>query len=152
MNTIPQTGRWNEISSQLNDNFSLISNKIMQLYGVAYKFRGLYKYQSELPLEHNSQGDYALVDYTGSQFYIYRYDGGWINTNSTVFYSDVFISGEEIPSATTEQRGLMEPTQVNALNSLTTKVGNLVAQFNEIQEKLAQLDEVLNQAFLVKNE
>lgn len=150
MNTIPQTGRWNEISSQLNDNFSLISNKIMQLYGVAYKFRGIYKYQSELPLENNSQGDYALVEYAGSQYYIYRYLNGWSNTNNTVGYSEVFISYDQIPSATEDQRGMMEPTQVKAITSLQTKVGNLTTQVNELQTKLNQLTAIVEQAFLVQ--
>ena len=143
MNTIPQTGKWNEISSKLNDNFSLITMNITQLFGAVYKFKGVYQYASELPLDHVSNGDYALVAYANS-FYIYRYLNGWVNTNTTITYSEMFISFDQIPLASETQNGLMDTTHVKTLGSVERKVGQHVTSIANIEALLDRLKTGLN--------
>jgi hypothetical protein len=132
LNTIPGSGSWSDIQQLLNLNFANIAADLLGLKDAAYKFAGVYINAASLPVGGvASDGDYALVEYA-SGFYIYTYKNGWVNTQNTVTYKDMFSDWNNAPLATTSNDGLMTSTHVRNLNSAVTGVGNLRTQVNDL--------------------
>lgn len=126
MNTIPNTGKWNEISSALNNNFNLIATKLLQLDSAAWKCLGIYPTLQDANNAHPAaeNGTYVYVgSYNSYDLHVKR-DGEWVLTESGLKLSEITqaLDLTKIPDASLDERGLMTIAQVKKLADLETLI------------------------------
>ena len=126
MNTIPNTGKWNEISSVLNNNFNLIATKLLQLDSAAWKCLGIYPTLQDANNAHPvaENGTYVYVgSYNSYNLYVKR-DGEWVLTESGLKLSEITqaLDLTKISDASLDERGLMTIAQVQKLADLETLI------------------------------
>lgn len=119
MNIIPDTGRWNEISSVMNDNFALIENTLQHLSDVSLN-KGVHASLADLQAAHPypSVGSFAYVGTTSPYAIYVRADksASWVDSGNKGEPKSTDYS--QAPVATTSNSGFMTPAQVAKLNSL----------------------------------
>lgn len=153
MNVISQTGRWNEISATLNDNFNLIAAELTRLGGAAYKAKGFFDSVDKLTSAYPTppDGSYAYVG-TAQPYLLYSFhEGVWKVTAQNVSLEEALDSvfdWSTIPSADEITRGLMTSSHVvrlgNLETSITEEVDARTSSDNSINANLSRTTERLN--------
>lgn len=143
MNIIPPSGKWNEISSVLNQNFDLIENEFLHLTDATVYNKGIHKSATALSSAYPTcmVGSYAFVG-TAAPYAIYTYQQlGWINSGATGEPQEVNINN--VPLATAEQDGLMSKNFVSKITDLDTAVSAIQATLDTYVESISDVEEDL---------
>jgi hypothetical protein len=138
MNTIPQTGRWNEISSILNDNFSIIGLQLLQMSDASVYNKGVHESLDALTCAYPTPmvGSFAYVG-TTTPYSIYTYtENGWGDSGVQGVPTETNFS--EITIATEEKPGLMSTNQVKTLKELEQTTAELGQATAEISKKVIE--------------
>lgn len=144
MNIIPPSGKWNEISSVLNQNFDLIENEFLHLTDATVYNKGIHKSATALSSAYPTcmVGSYAFVG-TAAPYAIYTYQklGGWVNSMATGEPQEVNINN--VPLATASQNGLMSKNFVSKITDLDTAVSAIQATLDTYVESISDVEEDL---------
>ena len=130
MNTIPQTGRWNEISSILNDNFAKIGLKLDYVSDVTLYNKGRYTTAQSLVSAHPTplEGSFAYIGTSAPySIFLYSKSNGWQDSGEKGEYKE--YPWDELPSASPTSTGLMSAMYAQQVESNTQKV-------NEVNQKI----------------
>ena len=144
MNIIPPSGKWNEISSILNQNFDLIENEFLHLTDATVYNKGIHKSATALSSAYPTcmVGSYAFVG-TSAPYAIYTYQqlGGWVNSMATGEPQEVNINN--VPLATASQNGLMSKNHVTKITDLDTAISVLRETLNTYAASVTDVAEDL---------
>ena len=124
MNTIPQTGKWKDISSILNDNFAKLGIKLQYLSEISLYSKGRFLSASALTEAYPTAMDGSFA-YIGSSapysIYLYSKTTGWFDSEEKGVPNE--FDWNELPTASVETAGIMSPTQVQHLEETHEKLG-----------------------------
>lgn len=124
MNTIPQTGKWKDISSILNDNFAKLGIKLQYLSEISLYSKGRFLSASALTEAYPTAMDGSFA-YIGSSspysIYLYSKTTGWFDSEEKGVPNE--FDWNELPTASVETAGIMSPTQVLHLEETHEKLG-----------------------------
>lgn len=124
MNTIPQTGKWKEISSILNDNFAKLGIKLQYLSEISLYSKGRFLSAEALTDAYPTAMDGSFA-YIGSSapysIYLYSKTTGWFDSEEKGVPNE--FDWNELPTASVETAGIMSPTQVLHLEETHEKLG-----------------------------
>lgn len=137
MNTIPQTGKWNEISSTLNGNFDLIAKRLVQYEGAVFNYKGIFSTIDELKskLPYSSDESFAYVGSAAPYSVFLMKNGEWVDSGKK---SDEFSSFDwtTIPQASETNNGLMSPSLVTEIKNSTKSIKQLDSNLSTLKKKV----------------
>lgn len=122
INTIPDSGKWNEICAILNDNFSLIGVQLLQMHEDTVYNKGIHENVKTLNNAYPNPvvGSFAYVG-TTTPFDIYIYQSnGWKDSGADGEPSEVDFT--KINIANENSSGLMSQVHVQTLSSIADTV------------------------------
>lgn len=140
MNTIPQTGKWNEISSLLNANFNTIATQLLQFANVAVYNKGIHADVESLQQSYPTPmvGSFAYVG-TTPPYKIYTYRAtGW--QDSGVNGEPMETDFSDITIATETASGLMSPDHVATLNGLSETINGQTNEITGVKNRVGSLE------------
>lgn len=126
MNSIPNSGQWKNISTTLNENFSLIEAKMLRYDDMSTITKGYFLTEEDLKeaFPTSQVGNRAFVGSTAPyQIWLYSKENGWYDSGYTG--SETSFDWTNIPEATISSKGLMSANMVLSLQSAELGVGEL---------------------------
>ena len=126
LNQIPNSGKWSDISTTLNDNFGVIATKLLRYEDLTTATKGFFATSDELlsAWPNASRGSRAFVG-SAAPYAIWLYgESGWVDSGDVSDGSVVF-DWHSIPDATTSAAGLMSAGDKTALDAAKSDIESL---------------------------